>query len=180
MTLRRTWLCRIGSAALWFLFAQASAQGVYQEPQGFLREAFAGRPPKPRFLWIVRSLQPPIKEILGHDLDTRRIRYWEESGRTAWILEEIGKEQPITVGIVIDRGRIERLKVLVFRESRGSEVRYPFLTDQFEHAGLLPGYLLDRHIDGVSGATLSVRALVKLSRLALYFHRVRQSGDGTP
>jgi Na+-transporting NADH:ubiquinone oxidoreductase subunit NqrC len=30
---------------------------------------------------------------------------------------------------------------------------------------------LDRHIDGISGATLSVNAINKLSRLALYLHQ---------
>lgn len=55
----------------------------------------------------------------------------------------------------------------MFRESRGFEVRYPFFTDQFRGARLREGLDLDREIDGISGATLSVRALTKLARLAL-------------
>ena len=65
---------------------------------------------------------------------------------------------------------IERLRVLAFRESRGWEVRYPFFTDQFKGVGLTDGHALDKAIDGISGATLSVRALEKLARLALYLH----------
>jgi len=30
--------------------------------------------------------------------------------KTVWILDEIGKEKPITVGIVVDDGKIERVK----------------------------------------------------------------------
>jgi uncharacterized protein with FMN-binding domain len=85
-------------------------------------------------------------------------------------LEEIGKEQPITTGIVVEDGKIDQVKVLVFRESRGFEVRYPFFTDQFRGATLREGLDLDREIDGISGATLSVRALTKLARLALLLH----------
>jgi uncharacterized protein with FMN-binding domain len=108
------------------------------------------------------------------------VRYWGDAGRSAWILEEVGKEQPITVGLVVSDGRIERVKVLVFRESRGWEVRHPFFTDQFRDTGLTGERDLDRDIDGISGATLSVRALKKLARLALYLHTVIPSADDTP
>jgi hypothetical protein len=60
------------------------------------------------------------------------------------------------------------VKVLIFRESRGWEVRYPFFTDQFKDATLTAERNLDRKIDGISGATLSVNALTKLARLALF------------
>jgi len=50
------------------------------------------------------------------------------------------------------------------------EVRYPFFTDQYKDASLQKDKQLDRTIDGISGATLSVRALTKLARLALYLH----------
>ena len=155
----------------------AVAKGVYQEPREFLSEVFAGDVPKPRLLWVTQSLRPAIQEIMGHDLRELRIRYWGREGRTAWILEEIGKEQPITTGIVVDDGRIERIQVLIFRETRGWEVRYPFFTDQFPGTGLRDRRL-DRPIDGVTGATLSVRALKKLAALALYLHRHTDFADG--
>ncbi|HHM06209.1 MAG TPA: FMN-binding protein [Gammaproteobacteria bacterium] len=109
-----------------------------------------------------------VREILGHKLGALRVRYWPRNGRSAWILEETGKEQPITVGLVVENGRLLRLSVLIYRESRGDEVRHPFFTDQFKGARL-NGTRLDRSIDGVSGATLSVRALTRLAALALYF-----------
>ncbi len=78
--------------------------------------------------------------------------------------------KPITTGLAVDDGAIERIRVLVYRESRGWEVRYDFFTAQFIGARLDGDARLDRRIDGISGATLSVRALTNLARLALYLH----------
>lgn len=147
------------------------ATGTYQEPEAFVREVFSGVVPSPRKLWIKPELAASIRDILGRDLGVLRIGYWGESGRSAWILEEIGKEQPITVGVVVNGDSIEILRVLVFREVRGWEVRYPFFTDQFRGATLDAAGKLDRHIDGISGATLSVGALTRIAHLALLLHR---------
>jgi hypothetical protein len=165
---------------LLFVASNTLAKGVDQEPGAFIKEVFAGKPPAPEVLWITRSLREPITEILGHAPDALRVRYWGEKHRTAWILDEIGKERPITVGLVIDNGHLETVKVLAFRESRGWEVRYPFFTDQFHGASLTGEYELDRSIDGISGATLSVRALKKLARLALFLHNQTPMANDTP
>lgn len=150
---------------------------VYQEPERFLEEAFQGEVPKPRMLWVTGSLKPRIKDILGRELGQLRVRYWARGARSAWILEEIGKERPITTGIVVNGDRIEHIKVLIYRESRGFEVRYPFFTDQFKNAELTEENRLNQAIDGISGATLSVHALKRLAALALYLHQ--QARDET-
>ena len=165
--------------ACWvFTFAfNMSARGAYQEPAAFIDQVFSGDIPKPSRLWIKGKLKEQVREILGRDLNVLRLRYWGRDGQTAWILEEIGKEKPITVGIVVDNGTIERIKILVFRESRGWEVKYPFFTDQFKGVGLTAGgHELDRGIDGISGATLSVRALTKLARLSILLHQSSEFG----
>ena len=146
------------------------AKGVYQEPGDFIQEVYASNPPEPSKLWINKDLNEEIIKILNHDLGVLRLRYWIKDDRSAWILEEIGKERPITTGIVVNNGQIELVKVLVFREIRGEEVRYPFFTDQFDGTALVGDYQLDKSIDGISGATLSVNAVTKLVRLALLLH----------
>ncbi len=148
-----------------------NARGTYQEPSAFIQEVFSGDAPKVSKIWIKKDLKVKIHEIMEHDLGVLRLKYWEKAGRTAWILEEIGKERPITAGIVVNNGKIESINVLVFRESRGWEVRYPFFTDQFSDATLKEDKRLDRHIDGISGATLSVNAMKKMARLALMLHQ---------
>ena len=157
-----------------FVNATAIAGGVYQEPDDFIKQVFDNNPPKPDVLWLDKELKKQIIEILDHKYKGLRVRYWahadetaQTNNRTAWILEEIGKEKPITAGIVINNGKIELVKVLVFRESRGWEVRHDFFTNQFKQAALKPNHRLDRSIDNISGATLSVRAVSKLARIAL-------------
>lgn len=144
-----------------------SARGVYQTNEDFLTETFDGDVPKSKVIWVKGELRKTIADILGHKYSGLRIRYWDNGERSAWILNEIGKEQPITFGIVISEGKIDHVKVLAFRESRGWEIKHPAFTQQFENAKLV-GQQLDRHIDGVSGATLSVWAMTAVTRLALY------------
>ena len=63
------------------------------------------------------------------------------------------------------------MRVLIYRESHGWEVRYPFFTDQFQGLELSSKNRLNKKIDGISGATLSVNALTRLSKLALFLHQ---------
>lgn len=152
----------------WPALAPAGGETVYQEPEAFLQQSFPGGVPDPEVLWLRGELNDGVQDILGHRYPSLRIRYWREGGRSAWILEEIGKDLPITTGILVNAGRIEALRVLIFRESRGWEVRYEFFTEQFDQAELIEDRRLDRSIDNISGATLSVRAVTKLARLALF------------
>lgn len=140
---------------------------VYQEPAEFVNESFHGKPPASSALWLTPELKKQMEEILGHPPTGMRVRYWHDQERTTWVMDEIGKELPITTGIVINKDTIERVRVLIFRESRGWEVRHDFFTDQFRGASMNGKGSLDRNIDGISGATLSVRAVEKLARVAL-------------
>jgi hypothetical protein len=164
------------SAALLVAFAAtakpsgSAGYGVSQEPTEFRADGFTGEAPTPEALWITKSLHPEVERIMGHGLGVLRVRYWRRGERTAWILDEIGKDKPITTGIVVNAGRIERTKVLIFRESRGWEVRYPRFLQQFRGAEI-ENRQLDRRIDGITGATLSVRAVTKVAHLALFFHQ---------
>jgi hypothetical protein len=158
----------------------ALAAGTYQSAEDFLDQTFAGDLPEAEIVWLTGDRKQAVEEILGHRYATLRIRYWRRAERSAWILEEIGKEQPITVGVVVNDRQIENIRVLVFRESRGWEIRHSFFTDQFRSARLDEQRRLDRPIDGISGATLSVRAMTKLARLALYLDAATRESDVTP
>ena len=143
---------------------------IYLTPDAFLAEAFA-TPPPPSMLWITAEIQPDIEKILGHPPPRLRQRYWKDGAKTAWILEEIGKEEFITAGFVVVNDRIEKTRVLIYRESRGMEVRYPAFLKQFEGTQLAEKQRLSKRIDGIAGATLSVWAMERMARAALYFHR---------
>lgn len=154
-----------------------AARGTYQEPAEFVAEAFGGAPPPPEVLTLDEPLAQRAREILDHPIRAKRLRYWREGVRTVWVLEEVGKEEPITAGFIVNGGKIERTKVLIFRESRGWEVRYPFFTDQFHGITLEGDDELSHSIDAISGATLSVSALKKLARLALVLDRHVQAAS---
>jgi len=164
----RTWF----TLGLLLLSSSASyAKGVYQTSETFLQESFQGEPPTAQVIWLNASLKKAMANILNHPYRGLRLRYWGKGQRTAWILNEIGKEKPITIGVTVQAGQLKQVSILTFRESRGGEVGYPAFTDQFNNARLDAKHNLDRSIDGISGATLSVRAVKKIARLALFLHQ---------
>lgn len=166
----------VAAATIWATaLAAAAADRVYLEPADFVATAFPGTPPQVHVLWITPDVRTEIVRILGHEPAQLRQKYWTDGHKTAWILEEIGKEDPITAGFVVKEGRIEQARVLIYRESRGGEIRYPSFVAQFQGAALADGQQLNRQIDGISGATLSVNAMVRMSRAALYFAHMAAS-----
>ncbi len=152
----------------------AYSKGVYQTGPDFIAAYFQPSP-QPKSLWLTPELKDVASQILGNRVRGIRVRYWKEEDKTAWIMEEIGKELPITIGVVVKGSladaHIEQVKILAFRESRGWEVRYSAFTDQYQNAKITPDHKLDRHIDGITGATLSVRAVTKVAKLALFYHQ---------
>lgn len=140
---------------------------VYLNNEDFLMQAFNNEIPDVKTVWLKGSLKTKISKTLGHDYPALRIRYWLKDHRSAWILEEIGRDKPITTGFIIEGKQLVSVRILVFRESRGDEVRFPSFTQQFDGAALVNKHQLDRHIDGISGATLSVNAVRKLAAVAL-------------
>ena len=148
----------------------SSAHAIeYQSAEDFLQQAFSSNPPKAQMLWLNKKNQAIAAEILQHKPGFLRTRYWQKAEKTVWILNEIGKIKPITTAVIIKNKKIEQIKVLAFRESRGWEVKYDFFTRQFKQNTLDSKLKLSQPIDGISGATLSVRALTKVARLALFF-----------
>ncbi len=78
----------------------------------------------------------------------------------AVISNEIGKYQPITfmVGVTADF-RVQGAAILVYRESRGGEVRRARFLRQYRDKTSRDPIRINRDIVNISGATLSVRAL---------------------
>jgi len=150
---------------------------VYQSPADFLGEHLPGC--KQEALWLDSDLKAEIEHLVERPWRGLRVRYCRQGHKTAWILDEIGKTEPITSGVVVDQGRVERVRVLVFRESRGGEVHREAFVRQYEDAALEADQSLNRPIDGITGATLSVWALNRQVRLALLLDAmVREKSPG--
>jgi len=73
--------------------------------------------------------------------------------------------------VIVNNGKLEKVKTLIFRESRGWEISENFFTQQFINRTLTSNNQLDKQIDSITGATLSVRAVEKVTRIALLLHR---------
>jgi hypothetical protein len=155
------------------LGACEGATTVYEKPSDFIRAAAGGKLPPTQSIELREEHQARIVRLLGHRYKPARVRYWMEGTRMIVILDEIGKTQPITTGFVVRGGRIEEVKVLVYRESIGFEVSRSSFTKQFKGARLGGNGELSEHINNIAGATLSVRALTELARVALYLDQIR-------
>lgn len=145
-----------------------SAEKVYEKPSDYLKRHF-GSIPQTKALELNGEQLKRLSAIFGHEFGQKQVRYWESGTKRAWVLNEIGKTEPITTAYLIESGKITDVKVLVYRESHGWEVTRPFFTKQFKGAGL-KGNELSSDIDGIVGATLSVRALKKMGAAALYLN----------
>jgi len=152
---------------------------VYETKAEFLSRAFVNSPPEAKLLWLSGERKSAVRQLLGHDYSALRLRYWCQAGRSAWVLDEIGKELPITVGIIIENNTIRNLRVMTYRENRGGEVATPAFTDQFINAELEDDNKLDVNIDGISGATLSVHSLTRLAKMALFLHVESNCSNGS-
>lgn len=168
---RRLQQSGLSATLLFAVICSVHADTVYQAPDEFLQQALENNAPQLKTLWLDQDLKQGAKDILKHAFTSLRVRYWQDGDRTAWILDEIGKERPITLGVVVENDTIVQVKVLTYRESRGGEVRHAFFTNQFIGAALNEKQQLDRGIDGVTGATMSVRAVTRVAQVALLFHQ---------
>lgn len=132
--------------------AGESVWTTYQTPEAFISEAFRGNPPAPK---VASGPTGPV-------------HYWRANGRSAWVLDDLGKQgyQLTTAGFIVSNGVIESAKVLVYRESRGEQVAEPSFLQKFIGARLTNGQL-DKSIDNISGATLSVQMMQRMARTVL-------------
>lgn len=148
----------------------SSATFAANEIDTFVAQTFASQTAQANVLWLTPAIKSAVQAETGIAPAGARLRYWRAGARTAWVLDRIGKEEPITFGVVVENNAIVAMRVITYRESRGHEIRSPRWLAQF--AGARSGDRgLDRRVDNITGATLSVRASVAVARLALFYHQ---------
>ncbi|MCH2064480.1 MAG: FMN-binding protein [Roseibacillus sp.] len=150
-----------------------AATTVYQKPSDFIRSVCGGKIPTTRTLTLTASHQSRIRRLMGHEYRPSKVRYWMSGRRMVIILEEIGKTQPITTGYVVSGGKIEQVRLLIYRETIGAEVRRASFTNQFKGATIGSNGKLNRRINNIAGATLSTRAFMEMGRVAVYLDQIR-------
>ena len=150
----------------------AFAEDSLLSKEQFLEKAFGQKEASKGRLRFKEEVKTTAQKIMGSKYKKVLMRYWIEGNRTAWILNRIGKVKPITAGFIIENCKIVSVHVLVYRESHGWEIKYPNFRDQFVGIGMLKKYKLDKNIDGISGATMSVSSMRIMTRLALAMHKL--------
>jgi hypothetical protein len=78
----------------------------------------------------------------------------------ALVQNTIGKHKPMTYMVGVDnKGQVSDVELLVFRESRGSEIRQKRFNAQYEGKTVLDPVRINKDIINISGATMSVRSM---------------------
>lgn len=120
----------------------------------------------------LRFPEPSYKFFVNH-LDGRVDAY-------ALILNEIGKSEPITFMVAVDAsGKVRDVGLMVFRESRGWEVRERRFMNQFRGKRARSPLRVNQDVLNYTGATLSSQAIARGVKKALvlvqHFYGVGQA-----
>ena len=114
--------------------------------------------------WLTDEQKKAIGDLCLQNFKSNRMTFYvgKRDGVPmgyAIIDHEIGKSFPITFMVVLNvDGSVRDVEIMVYREPRGWEVRYPSFMDQFTGRTADSDY---RTVNSITGATLSVRAMVK-------------------
>ena len=116
-------------------------------------------------LKLTPSQKSRIEDRIGWKFPEESFRAFtaESNGKVdgyAVIQETIGKHRPITyiVGITPE-GKVFTVEILVYRESKGSEIRRKRFNAQYEGKTAQDPIRINQDIINISGATMSVRSV---------------------
>ena len=70
----------------------------------------------------------------------------------------------------MENNKITEAKVLVYRENYGYEIKYDYFLDQIRGNSIKDNGKLYKRVSNISGATLSVNSMRKLSKLSLFLY----------
>jgi Na+-translocating ferredoxin:NAD+ oxidoreductase RnfG subunit len=107
-----------------------------------------------------------IEETLGRPVDDDTVRVYRALNASGGLLgygvvsDEIGKYHPITFLVgATPEFKVERVTVLVYRESHGADVRRARFLNQYRGKSASSPIRINDDIVNISGATMSVRSL---------------------
>ena len=110
-----------------------------------------------------KEVENQVKQKFYRD----KLYYWTISQNDttiafAFLDNVIGKSMPISFLVILDiNGNIINTIVIKYREAYGGEVGNKGWLRQFENRGKNSGYEISKDIDGISGATISVKSMSK-------------------
>jgi Na+-translocating ferredoxin:NAD+ oxidoreductase RnfG subunit len=95
----------------------------------------------------------------------------------AFLDNVLGKELPITFLVIIDKpGKIISTDIIKYREPYGGAVQSASWTSQFLGKNNESNYTVGDDIDGISGATISVKSITKgIQKLSLLYQEIKNT-----
>lgn len=158
----------------------------YWTPKALLGEFFKGsKKVAPKRVTLTEADAADIARKLGTE-PSKLKRTWSiyvgeaDDKRTGYAMldAEIGLHDLMDIGVRFDdKGRVERMEIMAFREPYGDGVRADRFRNQFVGKGPGDAIVAGRDIDIVSGATLSSRAAaVMVKRDALVLQAALKNG----
>lgn len=158
----------------------------YWTPKALLGDFFKGsKKVAPRTITLSDADAAEIAKKLGTE-PAKLKRTWSvyageaDGKRTGFAIldAEIGLHELIDIGVRFDdKGRVERLEIMAFREPYGDGVRAERFRNQFVGKGAGDTLVAGRDIDIISGATLSSRAVaLSVKRDALVLQAALKNG----
>ena len=126
--------------------------------------------PMHSYIILKDDIEEGVNKILKDTYHLPVIKYWKSGKKVGFILEAIGKHEFITTGFTVEDNKISDAKVLVYRENYGYEIKYDMFINQIEGNSLKGNGKLVGRIANISGATLSVNSMRKLSKLSLFLY----------
>lgn len=149
----------------------ANAEDQILDKDQFLKSALGVSDlPMHSYIIIKDDVEVGINNILNDSYHLPVIKYWKNGNKIAFILEAIGKHEFITTGYMVENDKIMDAKVLVYRENYGFEIKYDYFLDQIKGNTLKTNGKLTKRIANISGATLSVKSMRRLSKLSLFLY----------
>ncbi len=151
--------------ALFVFYPSVSRGEVYLTKKEALKRAFpdADEIKKEQF-WLDDAQRKKISKLCNQKIEDKRLVFYagKKSGKVIGYMtidHYIGKTLPITFMVVLNTdGTVRDAAIMVYREPQGMEVRYKFFLKQFFGKGASSTF---RDINAITGATISVRSMIK-------------------
>ncbi|MFZ8802811.1 MAG: FMN-binding protein, partial [Candidatus Calescibacterium sp.] len=124
-----------------------------------------------KFISILQPVKPSVDEKLVSAVLVRENQNSQKISGFCAVLNEIGKEMPITFLVCISREKevpeVSYIDVLVYRETRGGEIRSKLFLKQFFGKSEKDPVSVGKDIRNIKGATLSAWATTRVVKKAL-------------
>lgn len=152
------------------LFAEdVQYEKIYLSTPAALIQSFGATPPTLNTITIPTQNRDQLKKESGLSFRSSFYTYYKDKTGTGFVLNETGKYYPITLFVKISpEGKVVYTAVLIYREHIGAGVRKKRFLKQFLGRSREDKLMVDRDINGISGATISSWSVSTAVKKALY------------